>query len=111
MPARLLLQNALIAALAVALAACEADAPPAEEVVTAAAIDGPAAEPALSSQEAVAEVRASMDRFLAARSFHASMRIEGARPMTSEMEFAAPDRYRIRLPVGTQVIIGDTMYM
>jgi hypothetical protein len=115
MPAGLLLPNALIgaviAALVTALAACKADAPPAEEVVAAAAIEAPAAEPALSSQEAVAEVRASMDRFLAARSFHASMHIEGARPMTSEMEFAAPDRYRIRLPVGTQIIIGEIMYM
>jgi len=104
-----LLLTALIAML---LSACKADAPPAEEVAVPAGNAGAAAiDPALSSQDALAEVTASMDRFLAARSFHASMRIEGERPMASEMEFAAPDRYRIDLPVGTQIIIGDTMYM
>ncbi|WP_454832345.1 hypothetical protein [Pseudoxanthomonas wuyuanensis] len=108
MSARLL----LLALIATALAACKADAPPAEEVaIPAGNATAAGVEPALSSHDAVAEVTASMDRFLAARSFHASMRIEGERPMTSEMEFAAPDRYRISLPVGTQIIIGDTMYM
>ena len=52
-----------------------------------------------------------MDKFLAARSFHATMHMEGARTMTNEMDFVAPDRYRMHMPVGTQVIIGDTMYM
>lgn len=105
MSARLL----LLALTATVLVACKADAPPAEEVAGNAA--AAAVDPALTSRDAVAEVTASMDRFLAARSFHASMRIEGEHPMASEMEFAAPDRYRINLPVGTQIIIGNTMYM
>ena len=52
-----------------------------------------------------------MDKFLAASSFHASMHMEGAQTMTNEMDFVAPDRYRMQMTAGTQVIIGDTMYM
>ncbi len=58
-----------------------------------------------------AAVIGSMDRFLAARSFHASLQMQGPHPLTSEMDFVAPDRYRIQMPVGTQLIIGDTLYM
>ncbi|TWI01759.1 hypothetical protein IP90_02319 [Luteimonas cucumeris] len=60
------------------------------------------------------EIKAAMDAFLAVRSFHATMEMAGsAMPdgMTTEMDFVAPDRYRIRMPMGTQVIIGDTMHM
>lgn len=56
-------------------------------------------------------VEASMDKFLAARSFHASMEMQAAQPMKVEMDFVAPDRYRMRMPEATQVVIGDTMYM
>ena len=28
-----------------------------------------------------------------------------------EMDFVAPDRYRMKMPMGTQYVIGDTMYM
>lgn len=52
-----------------------------------------------------------MEKFLAARSFHASMDMQGALPMTVEMDFVAPDRYRMVMPQTTQVIVGDTMYM
>ncbi|HJW45549.1 MAG TPA: hypothetical protein VJ484_03570, partial [Lysobacter sp.] len=31
--------------------------------------------------------------------------------MTMEMDFVAPDRYRMKMPMGTQYVIGDTMYM
>lgn len=64
--------------------------------------------PVLSPRRAV---EASMDRFLAARSFHASMDMQAAQPMTVEMDFVAPDRYRMQMPEATQVVIGDTMYM
>ncbi len=56
-------------------------------------------------------VAASMDRFLTARSFHASMDMQAAQPMRVEMDFVAPDRYRMQMPEATQVVIGDTMYM
>jgi hypothetical protein len=31
--------------------------------------------------------------------------------MTMDMDFAAPDRFRMKTPMGTQYVIGDTMYM
>jgi hypothetical protein len=87
------------------LAGCQPDAPPAPVA------PAPATVPPAPTVEAVQEVKASMNRFLAARSFHARMAVEGGRPMTSEMDYVAPDRYRILLPVGTQTVIGDTLYM
>ena len=59
-------------------------------------------------------IRASMRKFMAVKRFHASMRMEGgARAATSnEVDFVAPDRYRMTMQgIGTQTIIGDSMYM
>lgn len=59
-------------------------------------------------------IKASMDRFLALRSYHATMDFEGGPGGTMghhEIDFVAPDRFRMQMPMGTQVIIGDTMYM
>lgn len=104
-----------LACLALALAACKPP-PPAEPDGDA----NPTASPNAAAEKAAApnllsspedEVKASMDKFLKAKSFHAVMTMEGARGMTNEMDFVAPDRYRMKMPVGTQVIIGDTMYM
>jgi hypothetical protein len=91
--------------LVLALAACK-PSPPAEPTASATV---PAALNPLASPED--EVKASMDKFLKAKSFHAVMVMEGARGMTNEMDFVAPDRYRMKMPVGTQVIVGDTLYM
>ena len=94
-------------ALLLVVAACQRPAP----VDTAAA---PAAKPAPArgvGSDAVAEVKASMHRFLDARSFHARMELEGAHPMTSDMDYVAPDRYRITLPTGTQTVIGNVLFM
>jgi hypothetical protein len=102
-----------LACLVLALAACKPSAPadpaapqtrPAEALEKAAGALNP-----LSSPED--EVKASMDKFLKARSFHAVMDMQGAQPMAIEMDFVAPDRYRMKMPVGTQVVIGDTMHM
>ncbi len=99
--------------VALALVACKPSTPadptaaastPAGAVAKTAAALNPLSDP-------VDEVKASMDKFLAAKSFHATMKMEGAQLMTTEMDFVAPDRYRMKMPVGTQVIIGDTMYM
>lgn len=57
------------------------------------------------------EVKAAMQKFAAAKSYHATMVHSGTRAMTNEIDFAAPDRMRMKMPMGTQVIIGDTMYM
>jgi outer membrane lipoprotein-sorting protein len=39
------------------------------------------------------------------------MTSSGAQAMTTEADFVAPDRFRMQMPMGTQYIIGDTMYM
>jgi hypothetical protein len=103
----------LLLALQVLLLACRPGAPAPAETAADDRKSVPTAEPvqALSPADAADLVRASMQGFLEARSFQASMQLEGAQAMSSDMEFAAPDRYRIRLPVGTQVIIGNTMYL
>lgn len=103
------------------LAGCRRDAepvatptPPAATPAAAPAAPAAKAEPppaTVTAEAALAEVRSSMDKFLAARSFHAVMTVEGSAPMQNELDFVAPDRYRMAMPVGTQVIIGDTMYM
>jgi len=62
-------------------------------------------------------VMASMARFREVRSFHASMHMEGAAQgaMDNEMDYVAPDRYRMTMRApgmeATQTLIGDTMYM
>ncbi len=100
----LLLGTALLAG------ACSRQKEPAATAPLASAA-GDATAPEAPTVDALAEVTASMERFLAARSFHAVMTVEGSQPMQNEMDFVAPDRYRMIMPVGTQVIIGDTMYM
>jgi hypothetical protein len=50
-------------------------------------------------------------KFLAARSYHVTMINSDKRVPKTEMDFAAPDRYRMQTPVGTQYVIGDTMHM
>ncbi|MGH8076226.1 MAG: LolA family protein [Lysobacter sp.] len=58
------------------------------------------------------DVNASIDKFLAARSFHAEMTMSGPRPMSHQLDFVAPGRYRMRMPgMGEQYIIGDTMFL
>ena len=57
------------------------------------------------------EAIAAGKKMLALRSYHVTMTHAGKGPMTSEVDFVAPDRYRMTMPMGTQVIIGDTMYM
>lgn len=109
MPRSLLLPACLLS-LSSLLLGCkgepEAVVPPAQTARPAVAADA-----RLPAASALAEVKASMDKFLAARSFHAVMTVEGSQPMQNEMDFVAPDRYRMTMPVGTQVIIGDVMYM
>lgn len=70
-----------------------------------------AVNPMTSPREAVV---AAMRKFTGVGSYHASMHIEGGPrgPMTNEMDFVAPDRFRMEMAgMGTQMIVGDTMYM
>lgn len=57
------------------------------------------------------ELRASIQKLLAAKTYHAQMKTDAGGVMTSTIDFAAPDRFRMTLPMGTQTIIGDTMIM
>jgi hypothetical protein len=58
------------------------------------------------------EMSKAMDAFLNVRSFHADMTTSTPKgEMTMDMDFAAPDRFRMKTPMGTQYVIGDTMYM
>ncbi|MGN6513020.1 MAG: hypothetical protein ACTHKZ_05520 [Lysobacteraceae bacterium] len=99
----------LVAALLAVLAACSRN-----PSASAAAAPVAAARPAAAPADPRAEVQAAMDRFLAARSFHATMRLKGGAQglAITDADFVAPDRYRITIPnVGTQTVIGGTMYM
>ncbi|WDS35771.1 hypothetical protein [Pseudoxanthomonas sp.] len=74
-----------------------------------------APDPSTSATDATAtpiqQVTASMEAFQQARSFHAVMSLEGASQTSNELDFVAPDRYRMQMPIGTQVIIGDVLYL
>ena len=109
------------------LAACKPAVTPTADAGT----DAPAAAadaPSTSTPSAIAKVaaslnplaspkdaiKASMDKFLAVRSYHATMEFEGGPGGAMghhDIDFVAPDRYRMTMPMGTQIIIGDTMYM
>ena len=57
------------------------------------------------------DVRAAATKFMAAKSFHATLDSAAPQAVHTEMDFQAPDRYRMQTPAGTQVVIGDTLYM
>ena len=113
------------------LAACKPATPPAGDAIDASPMASstvPSAAPPAGRPSALARIagdlnplrdpkdaiKASMDRFVAVRSYHATMDFAGGPGGTMghhEIDFVAPDRFRMQTPMGTQVIIGDTMYM
>lgn len=59
-----------------------------------------------------ADIEKLSERFLEVKAFKAKMAGQGQTPMETEMEFAAPDRYRIRTGTGMEmIVIGNTSYM
>ncbi|KQY54906.1 hypothetical protein [Lysobacter sp. Root494] len=67
---------------------------------------------AINPLSAKDEMSKAMEAFLGVRSFHADMTTSTPKgDMTMDMDFAAPDRFRMKTPMGTQYVIGDTMYM
>lgn len=102
-------------ALAAALAGCAPDTQAPAAGDTTANPPGAAAAALLPNpvRDPKAEVVAAMERFMAARSYHVAMTADSPRgAIRSEMDFVAPDRYRMDMPgVGVQTIVGDTMYM
>lgn len=109
---RWLLLTCLFLAIIPALICCKPSAP-ADTTGTATASAVPVtAGSAAPMADAQQEVKDSMDKFMAARSFHATMTMKGGpQPIATEMDFVAPDRYRIRIATGTQIVIGDTLFM
>lgn len=67
------------------------------------------AAPALAG--AKEEMQAISLKFLALRTYHVTMENSDKRVPKMEMDFQAPNRYRMQMPMGTQYVIGDTMYM
>jgi outer membrane lipoprotein-sorting protein len=57
------------------------------------------------------DMKALSVKFLALRSYHVTMESSDKRMQKMEMDFVAPNRYRMQMPMGTQYVIGDTMYM
>ncbi len=75
----------------------------------AAAVD--AINPMTSARETVIS---SMHKLMDASSYHVNMQMSGGPKgmMNNEIDFVAPDRFRMQMAgVGTQTIVGDTMYM
>jgi hypothetical protein len=122
MPSRVAL---ISLAMLAALAACKRE--PSSAPAPAAPGDAAPAssEPAATAEGAVAaaataiaplsakdEIGRMMDAFVAVKSYHVEMTTASPKgDMTTDMDFVAPDRYRMKLPMGTQYVIGDTMYM
>lgn len=61
--------------------------------------------------DAKADMKAMSLKVLALRSYHVTMESSDKRMPKMEVDFVAPDRYRMQMPMGTQYVIGDTMYM
>ena len=57
------------------------------------------------------DMKAMSLKILALRSYHVTMENSDKRMPKMDMDFVAPNRYRMRMPMGTQIVIGDTMYM
>jgi hypothetical protein len=57
------------------------------------------------------DMKALSVKFLAQRSYQAVMTHSDKRVPPTTLEFLAPNRYRMQTQVGTQYLIGDTMYM
>src|SRR5688572_27207753 len=64
------------------------------------------------TQDAKADIEKLAERFLTVKSFRATMDADGKTPMKTDLEFAAPDRYRLKMANSMEVIIiGKTSYM
>ena len=115
-----LLSRAALLTLAIvaALAACKgenasAPAPTAAEASASGAVAAleKTAE-AINPLSAKDEISRMMDSFLGVNSYHVDMSTSTPKgDMAMAMDFVAPDRYRMKMPMGTQYVIGDTMYM
>ena len=118
----------LAIAILLGLTACKPSAPVSTDAVPPPSMDTPEQASKASASEHVAAVVdainpissareaviASMHKLMDARSYHVSMQMSGGPKamMANEIDFVAPDRFRMKMAgVGTQTIVGDTMYV
>ncbi len=79
---------------------------------TQTAESGPAPAEFAPGGDAKADLEKLAERFMTIESFRAKMHGEGQTPMRTELEYVAPDRYRMKTGNGVDVvIIGRTTYM
>lgn len=92
----------------------QGDAASAANTNSAVPSDGSAPESAgvAPSGDAATDINRMADAFLEQRSFRAKMVGSGATPLNLELEFVAPDRFRIKNAQGPEtVIIGKDLYL
>jgi hypothetical protein len=90
--------------------AVEATAPLTSAASAPAALANAAA--AINPLDAKDEIGQAMSSFLGLKSYHIDMDTSTAKSgMAMDVDFVAPDRYRMKTPMGTQYVIGDTMYI
>lgn len=112
------LSFAVLASVALlAASGCTSESPAPSAAPTATTPPGALDTVATAASRAVGnpeqEVRAAMDKFATVGSYHAVMEHEAGPKGTvrNEVDFVAPDRFRMVTQMGTQIIIGDTMHM
>jgi len=95
---------ALPAAAALLLAGCGGTTPPAP-------VPSGALPAEVAQTDPVSAVLGASQRFAQLRSFHARMTMRGPRALEAQMDYVAPDRYRLTTAEGAQTIIGGTFFL
>ena len=71
----------------------------------------PAATATAPASDPVGTVLAASQRFGQLRSFHAVMKMQGPRAVEAQLDYVAPDRYRLITDDGPQTIVGGTFFL
>lgn len=67
---------------------------------------------ATTREDPVADINAMADKFLAEKTFRAKMLGTGKKDVKTDLEFVAPDRFRIKTGPGLEtIVIGKDMYI
>jgi outer membrane lipoprotein-sorting protein len=70
------------------------------------------AAPAMTRENPAADIEAMADKFLAEKTFRAKMRGTGDKEVKTDLEFVAPDRFRIKTGPGLEtIVIGKDVYL
>ena len=70
------------------------------------------AAPAMTRENPAADIEAMADKFLAEKTFRAKMRGTGDKEVKTDLEFIAPDRFRIKTGPGLEtIVIGKDVYL